>query len=100
MAGTVGAIFNSALQLGAAVGVAVTTSIASSIESKTLDGKNEYKGRKDAFWFVFAIICVETISVLVFYKPEKTRAIVETNSNDIEKGGHISDNKKDVNSDV
>lgn len=69
MAGTVGAIFNGALQLGSAVGIAAVSSIETSIEQK-LNSKTVYTGRAAAFWFLLGIIGVEIISVLVFYKVE------------------------------
>ena len=72
MAGTVGAIFNSALQLGSAVGSAAVTSIMTSVENKR--GKAGYylfNGRAAAFWFMLAVVVVEAISVLTFYKPSR-----------------------------
>lgn len=69
MAGTVGAIFNGALQLGSAVGIAAVSSIESSIEEKRGD-RNGYAGRAAAFWFLLAIIGVEVVSLLVFYRVE------------------------------
>lgn len=72
MAGTVGAIFNGALQLGSAVGLAAVSSIETSVEKKT-GGPTVYAGRAAAFWFVLAIICVEAISVLVFYRIDVER---------------------------
>ncbi|THH31696.1 hypothetical protein EUX98_g2500 [Antrodiella citrinella] len=67
MAGTVGAIFNGALQLGSAVGLAAVSSIESSVE-KTHGGPTQYAGRAAAFWFVFGIVCVEIIAVAIFYR--------------------------------
>lgn len=82
MAGVVGALFNSALQLGSAIGIAVVTSISTSIERKDgPDGLANFSGRADAFWFVFAIVCAATVGLAVFYKPERTAAKEE----DIEK---------------
>jgi len=69
MAGTVGAIFNSALQLGSAVGLAIDTSIETSIEQKH-GGPSSYTGRAAVLWFVLAFVCVEAISLLVFYRVE------------------------------
>ena len=71
MAGTVGAIFKSALQLGSAVGSAVITSIQTSVQDKDgPDGALKYKGRAAAFWFVLAVVCVELIALIVFYDPK------------------------------
>lgn len=71
IAGTVGAMFNSALQLGSSVGTAIVTSIETSIEMKSPNGRAEFYGRAAAFWFLLAIVSVEALAVLVFYKPEK-----------------------------
>lgn len=76
MAGTVGAIFNSALQLGSAVGSAAVTSIQTSIAAKPgQGGADGYQGRAAAFWFLFAVIVVEAIAVLVFYQPQRTEHV-------------------------
>ncbi|KAG0700165.1 major facilitator superfamily domain-containing protein [Suillus ampliporus] len=66
MAGTVGAIFNGALQFGSAVGLAATNSIETSIED-THGGSDEYTGRAAAFWFLLGIVCLEFISISIFY---------------------------------
>ncbi|OAX33442.1 hypothetical protein K503DRAFT_869541, partial [Rhizopogon vinicolor AM-OR11-026] len=66
MAGTVGAIYNSALQFGSAIGIAVTTSIETSVEA-THGGPQEYAGRAAAFWFLTATVAVQFISISVFY---------------------------------
>ncbi|TFK51508.1 MFS general substrate transporter [Heliocybe sulcata] len=67
MAGTVGAIFNGALQLGSAVGIAAVTSIETSVEAKE-GGFTEYYGRAAAFWFLLGIIGVEIVAISVFFK--------------------------------
>lgn len=80
MAGTVGAIFNGALQLGSAVGLAAVSSITSSVQEKD-DGPGEgtnlmdpdYAGRRAAFWFLFAVVCLETLSVSTLYKAKGWR---------------------------
>jgi cell division protein FtsW (lipid II flippase) len=66
MAGTVGAIFNGALQCGSAVGLSAITSLETSVEA-THGGSQEYAGRAAAFWFLFGIVVVEFISVSIFY---------------------------------
>ncbi|KIM33566.1 hypothetical protein M408DRAFT_61189 [Serendipita vermifera MAFF 305830] len=86
VAGTVGAVFNSALQLGSAVGLAAVSSLTTSIDEKTtfeiplsqwsqnLDQitssmwKEAYKGRAASYWFLLAILLVLTIAVVVFFK--------------------------------
>lgn len=86
MAGTVGAIFNSAIQLGAALGSSVLLSISTSIENKTPDGPLQFTGRADAVWFLFAAVVVEALCVLIFYKPTKNPAAGKPR-NDVEKAG-------------
>ncbi len=49
VAGTVGAAFNSALQLGAAIGLAVVTTI----ETNVADSPDSYNGRAAGFWFLW-----------------------------------------------
>ncbi|KZT34692.1 MFS general substrate transporter [Sistotremastrum suecicum HHB10207 ss-3] len=71
MAGTVGAIFNSALQVGAAIGISAVTSIESSVEARTPGGAASFKGREAGFWFTFAIVGVELLAVLIFFRDEK-----------------------------
>jgi hypothetical protein len=77
MTGTVGAIFNGALQCGSAVGLAAITSIETSVEA-THGGSQEYTGRAAAFWFLLGIVILEFISVSIFYdrstdhKPQPT----------------------------
>jgi len=71
MAGVVGALYNSACQIGSAVGTAAVTSIATSLEKKDVDGFTEFDGRAASFWFVVAVIVVVTIAVAIFYKTEQ-----------------------------
>lgn len=86
VAGTVGAVFNSALQLGSAVGLAAVSSITTSIDEKSsfelpttewrshLDEisksmwKQAFKGRAASYWFLLAILVILTIAVAVFFK--------------------------------
>ena len=70
MAGTVGAIFNGALQLGSAVGIAATSSIETSVD-KHLGNPDSYQGRAAAFWFLLACVVVQALVVLVFYHPKR-----------------------------
>lgn len=67
MAGTVGAIFNGALQLGSAVGIAAVSSIQTSVERKN-GGSSGYAGRAAAWWFLVGVVVVEAIAVAVFYR--------------------------------
>lgn len=66
MAGTIGAIFNGALSFGSAIGLAAVTSIETSVEA-THGGSQEYAGRAAAFWFLFGIVALESISISIFY---------------------------------
>jgi MFS family permease len=77
MAGTIGACFNCALQLGGAVGIAIATSIQSSVEAHKAAGFASYDGRRAAFWFSAAVAAVEAISIIVFFHPEKKATEVE-----------------------
>lgn len=74
MRGTIGAIIHGASQLGSAVGVAAFNSIKTSVEEKT-GGPTLYTGRAAALWFVLAIVCVEAVSLLVFYRVDAKRKI-------------------------
>ena len=74
MTGTVGAIFNGGLQLGPEVVRAAFNSIESSIEEKT-GGTAFYTGRAAAIWFVLALVCIEAVSLLVFYRVDAERGI-------------------------
>ncbi|KAG1858472.1 major facilitator superfamily domain-containing protein [Suillus subluteus] len=66
MVGTVGAIFNGALQFGSAIGLAGVSSIETSVEA-IHGGSHEYYGRAAAFWFLFAVVSILFISVSIFY---------------------------------
>lgn len=66
-AGVVAAIFNSSLQLGCAAGIAIVTSIQTSIQA-THGGPTSFVGRADGFWFLFAAVCALTVALLVFMK--------------------------------
>lgn len=72
LAATVGAVFNAALQLGAAIGSAIISSIQASIA----EGKpaNTYDGRAAGFWFLFAVVCMMTASVALFYRADRKPA--------------------------
>jgi len=68
MSGTVGAMLNSALQLGSALGLALVISIETNIEKHIPGGASNYKGRSDAFWFVLAVVVVQFGAAMVFIK--------------------------------
>ncbi|KAF8833506.1 hypothetical protein BDN67DRAFT_976562, partial [Paxillus ammoniavirescens] len=67
MSGTVGAIFNGALEFGSAIGLAAVGSIETSVEA-THGGPEEYHGRAAAFWFLLGIVSLEIISVSCLYQ--------------------------------
>jgi len=66
MAGTVGAIFNGALLSGSAIGLAVVSSIETSVEA-THGGSHEYSGRAATFWFLLGLVVLEFILITIFY---------------------------------
>lgn len=76
MAGTVGAIFNGALQLGSAIGLAAISSIETSVEA-THGGPTLYTGRAMTYYFVLALVVVEAIALLVFYKVDAEKVGVD-----------------------
>ncbi|KAG1895776.1 major facilitator superfamily domain-containing protein [Suillus fuscotomentosus] len=66
MAGTVGVIFNGALEFGSAIGLAGVSSIETSVEA-IHGGSHEYQGRAAVFWFLLAVVSILFISVSIFY---------------------------------
>jgi hypothetical protein len=66
MAGTVGAIFNGALQLGAAVGYAAVGSVETAVEARSPAGFEGFAGRRAAFRVLLGVVCVELAAVLLF----------------------------------
>ncbi|KAH0835604.1 major facilitator superfamily domain-containing protein [Lanmaoa asiatica] len=69
MTGTVGAIFNAALQFGSATGLAAFSSIKTSVDI-THGGPKEYHGCAAAFWFLLGIVLIEILSMSYFYRRE------------------------------
>ncbi|KAH7090873.1 MFS general substrate transporter [Auriculariales sp. MPI-PUGE-AT-0066] len=86
IAGVIASVFNSALQLGSAVGVAIITSIQLAIDKKNIGNAdaNPYAGRAAGFWFLLAIVALETIAVVVFYRTNES-TLAETSSIKLEK---------------
>lgn len=71
-------MFNSALQLGGAIGSSATTSIQASIDERvhangSFDGTN-FQGRAASLWFLLAWVGIVAIGVAVFYKQDKMAA--------------------------
>lgn len=78
MAGTVGAIFNSALQLGSSVGSAAVTSITSTIDNRAgTPNPHPYAGRSASFWFLLGVVVLEALSVMIFYRPLRAEFMEE-----------------------
>lgn len=89
MAGTVGAIFNGALQFGSAIGLAALYSIKMSVEA-THDGTQEYNGRTAAFLFVLAVLLVEILFVSYFYR--RSAGCTSQPETEAETGDHDNNN--------
>ena|ERR1700761_3712535 len=85
MAGTVGAIFNSALQLGSAVGLAAVTSIETNVFGKNR-GPLDYTGKAAAFWFLLGIIGLEIIAMIVFVREDAAPAELPESSEPTQAG--------------
>ena len=83
LAGTMGAVFNASLQLGASVSLAIVTTITTSLNARrSAQGLPiGYKGAAAGFWYVLALVGVQIIALLVFYKVPKQDVA------DAEKGG-------------
>lgn len=88
MAGTIAAIFNSALQLGSAVGNAAIKAIETSVNNRH-GGGGSFKGREASFWFLLGLVVLEAIAIAVFYHDRalpkemerRTQVANESNSN-------------------
>ncbi|KAF8151209.1 major facilitator superfamily domain-containing protein [Mycena galopus ATCC 62051] len=75
-AGTVGAVFNCFLELGSATGVAIITSIQTTVQEHH-GGATAYSGRSAGFWFLFAFTCLLGVAVAFFMEDSTSVAIVE-----------------------
>ncbi|KAF8308254.1 MFS general substrate transporter [Clavulina sp. PMI_390] len=84
MAGVTGAIFNAALQLAVALGVAINTSIVQSVDNKRISKGEDvgFNGIAAGYWFNLAFVSVMLIGVLVFYKRERPEVLEEIAQND------------------
>lgn len=85
MTGVVGAIFNAALQLGSAVGIAAVTSIQASVDTRH-GGPVTYRGRRAGLWFVLAVVCAIALAIFVFFRDvaERATTTADTESKDLE----------------
>ncbi|KAF8305938.1 MFS general substrate transporter [Clavulina sp. PMI_390] len=84
MAGVTGAIFNAALQLAVALGVAINASIVQSIDTKRASKGEEvgFNGIAAGYWFNLAFVSIMLIGVLIFYKRERLEMLAEIAPND------------------
>ena len=86
IAGTVGAILNSSLQLGSALGTTIVTTIEQEVEAKQtrIDYHSKYAGCSAAFIFYAALLVFAAIMTAVFYKPKSKPITDDENVNVIE----------------
>ena len=66
-AGVIGAMFNCAIQLGAALGLSIDTSIETSVEARH-GGFEAFTGRRAVLWWLLAVVAAEWAAVTVFYR--------------------------------
>ncbi|KAG8827584.1 hypothetical protein FRC17_007796 [Serendipita sp. 399] len=89
-AGTVGAVYNSALKLGSAIGLAAVQSITISIDQRNSGSLKipvvewsqhvdqitkpmwelAFRGRAASYWFILAILGLQLVAVIVFFKKD------------------------------
>lgn len=74
-AGVVGAIFNSALQIGAALGTSAITSIQNNTNKRVVErggsaSATTFEGTAAGFWFCLGAIGLIGVGVLVFFKAD------------------------------
>ncbi|KAB5592438.1 MFS general substrate transporter [Ceratobasidium theobromae] len=86
-AGTVGAVFNAALQLGSAIGSSATTSIQASVDARSTGQGTGFEGRSAALWFLVAWIGLEIIGIAVFFRRSARSPQDEESSADGKNGG-------------
>lgn len=80
VSGVISALFTAAGQTGAAFGLAIVTSIQTSVEIHH-GGSSKFDGRAAGLWFLMAVAAVSAASILVFM----TNATRQTNQPDIVK---------------
>jgi hypothetical protein len=71
MAGTIGAIFNGALQVGGTVGYAICGSVQTSVEARAPGGFHGFAGRRAAYRVLLGFACFELLAVLLFYRTHR-----------------------------
>ena len=82
MAGTVGAIFNAALNMGSAIGIAAADSVEASVNKNYpgATGALAYKGCTDGYYLLLGIVCLEFLSVAIFYRNKREASDVDEDS--------------------
>jgi len=65
--GVVGAVMNTAFQVGATIGVAVVTAVTLGVnQNQPLDALSQHKGYEVSFWSIFAMHGIVGMVTLVF----------------------------------
>lgn len=72
-------MFNGALQLGSAIGLAVCSSIETSVEA-THGGFDQYFGRAAVLYFFMGLVGVQALGVLIFYRVQPSSSALEGQS--------------------
>jgi hypothetical protein len=102
IAGIVGAMFNSAVQLASAVILAIITAIQVSIDGDTTadhggqTGADRYKGRAAAFWFILGLMGVAGLAVLAFFRDKTTAGAAVANGSDAESRTGSGENEREL----
>jgi len=98
MAGVTGAVFNSALQLGITLGLAIAASITQSIDQKRANNGQDpgYVGIADSFWFMVAFVVALFIAVQIFYKPEPKTAVADAEGGAVGTVGVVGEGNVEV----
>jgi len=91
IAGVVGAMLNSSQQLGCAAGLAIATSILTSVDVDH-GSPNVFVGRAASFWFMIALIVVISVPIAIFMSPsvESPDASTTETLPELAKVGHAS----------
>jgi len=88
MAGVVGGVYNSALQLGIALGLAALASITTSVDKKHVTASNSlnpgYYGVAAGYWFILGLVILFAIMILIFYKSDPSATDEEQRSGEHE----------------
>ncbi|KAF8305931.1 MFS general substrate transporter [Clavulina sp. PMI_390] len=98
MAGVTGAIFNAALQLAVALGVAINTSIVDSVNNKRTSKGEEvgFNGIAAGYWFNVAFVAIMLAGVIAFYKKERPEVLAEIAQNNEKLAGLEGDEEETI----